>query len=134
MEQLKGVVANINEKGLKIEGETKWHNFCLPEYRNEPWETPSVKDTVLLGVSSGGDWIQSIEVMEQAKVEAEGADAPEPTKPAGDKDYRIMREVALKAAAHIIARRLGPPEELESRTLALASTFFSWLREEPKEA
>ena len=51
---LKGVVADINERGAMIDGD--WYKYTKQEWRESPWHSPTIGDTVevkLEATSSG---------------------------------------------------------------------------------
>ena len=127
---LKGVVAGINERGAKIDGD--WYNYTKQEWRESPWHSPAIGDTV--EVKLRGDFIRSIK-LEQAAPATNGA-APRPRQFSSDSSS--PRYLALKLAAENFGKALGAatPAELKgevSNVLAVADDFYEYLTQQDGE-
>jgi hypothetical protein len=132
-----GVVSQVNEKGLKLEGRgDAWLNFSKPEYRGH-FQMPQKGDNVKLGVNPYKDtyFIQTCEIQRTAQYENGQV-------PAGGRELSITRSVAIKAATDIAValiaqgRYQDEPDFAATKQLgidvpALAQDFERWLiREE----
>lgn len=98
LETMAGVVSQMNEKGLKLEGRgDAWLNFSKPEYRGH-FEMPQKGDNVKLGVIPYKDtyFIQTCEVQRSANGSYEPGQVP-----TAGRELSISRSVALKAATDV---------------------------------
>ena len=50
-EEVKGRVAAVNPRGLKLEGDDGWWNFTKQEWRDKPFDEARAGDDVVLGDS-----------------------------------------------------------------------------------
>ena len=128
---LTGVVADLNEKGAKIDGD--WYNFTKQEWRESPWHSPTIGDTV--EVKLRGDFIRSIK-LEQAAPATNGA-APRPRQFSSDSVASSPRYLALKLAAERFTfDNLGDIASLKlavSNALAAADDFYEYLTQKDGE-
>ena len=131
---LYGVVADLNEKGLKIDGD--WFNFTKEEWRESPWHSPTVGDTV--EVKLRGDFIRAIK-LEQAAPEG-AAPAPRSRQFSSDSVALSPRYLALKLATErfsLVDIALGDLASLKvaaGNMLAVADDFYEYLTQQDGEA
>ena len=128
---LKGVVAGINERGAKIDGD--WYNYTKQEWRESPWHSPTIGDTV--EVKLRGDFIRSIK-LEQAAPATNGA-APRAQQFSSDSAASSPRYLALKLAAERITFD-GPTDPASLKVcvgniLAVADDFYEYLTQQDGE-
>ena len=89
-EQVEGIVASVNEKGVKLEGHEGWINYTQEQWRKEPWDKHERGDHVKLALNKG--WVYAIKRLSTAPTNGAA-----PTTYA-ERDDHIARAVALKAA------------------------------------
>lgn len=110
-----GVIAEINDKGIKLKGQSDWLNFTKPEWREEPWDDVDVGDSVELGLDKSGKFIRSISA----------TDAPRTTAPEVDRNHYIVREVAIKTAFEYASH--FPWGETTGAAFTLAQEIEDWI-------
>ena len=129
---LYGVVADLNEKGLKIDGD--WFNFTKEEWRESPWHSPTVGDTV--EVKLRGDFIRAIK-LEQAAPEG-AAPAPRSRQFSSDSVALSPRYLALKLATERFTfdatTDLAGLSVQVGKSLAVADDYLAYLTQQDGEA
>ncbi|HXK33121.1 MAG TPA: hypothetical protein VNM91_03795 [Dehalococcoidia bacterium] len=142
MQTIEGIIAAINDRGLRLEGDELWHNFTRAEWRGR-WDPVSKGDKVRLTLAN--DFVKAIELLDRPEsFLAPSNRAAERPRRAEDR-RSIERQVALKAAvelarplAELVARRLEAEEKphvgeaitaLASHIVAAADMFAAFLAE-----
>lgn len=116
-ETVTGIVASVNDGGLKLEGESTWRNFT--KQRELP--RPEIGDRVTLRVA--GQWINELVI---------GADGPAPAAASSngasnghisERDLLTARMSALKSACSLARGK----EVHSTEVLKVANKYLSWL-------
>jgi len=112
-DQLVGIVASVNPKGLKLEGRESWLNFSKFAPDVVP---PSRGQAVSITLDRGG-FVRAIE-------SANGVSRILDTNAGPSKDTTITRLAVLKAAAEFAA---GRPDVKSGDVLAIAERWEAWV-------
>src|SRR3954451_10017024 len=97
--QIRGTVVSVNERGVKLEGESEWRNFS--QYAKD---LPSVAPRDVVDVQiDGRSFIRSIVIIDAPQASSNGHTAPCEYLPT--KDLQIIRESCIKSAAAFCAAR-----------------------------
>ena len=116
-ETLEGVVAAVNEHGLRLRGQEGWLNFS----KFSPVQPPEVGQTVRLQVS-GGRWIRGLEVLSEPQTEP-----PQETGTPQTPDRLALRKYALSLAVRVYTTDAGSTWASAENIVAMASAFEDWL-------
>lgn len=115
VETLEGVVAAVNERGLRLDGAEDWTNFSKWAENVTP---PRRGQRVRLGLDGSG-FIRSVEVLGEAS-----------PAPAGERDRTITRLAVLKAASNFLGLMSQAHEEVRSEhVLMLADKWLAWVEQ-----
>lgn len=95
-EEVRGRVAAVNEKGIKLEGEDGWWNFS--RWRDKPFDEARVGDAVVLGLSKDGEFVRSVAVSNGG-----GQRVPQPSSGSPQREVYIARESAIKSAIELLS-------------------------------
>ena len=114
--QVEGIVASVNERGVRLEGESEWRNFS--QYGERP-DLPSRGQRVRLGLDGSG-FVRALEPLEQAAG---------PTAVVG-RERSIVRQACLKAAATFCSgKAVAGAEVTSSDVVKIAAAFERWVLE-----
>jgi len=109
--QLVGLVAAVNDKGLRLEGRDGWLNFSKWAGELAP---PSRGQRVTVRLDKSG-YVRAIEA-------AAGTDAPH--SPVAGRETAIIRQTCVKASAAFCASR---PDLKTADLFALAERMEAWV-------
>lgn len=115
-----GVVERVNERGLRLAGETEWRN--LSRYAEPAPSIPDVGQPVRLTLDKSG-YVRAIEPVGSTQ-----ADAPtraEPGSAPADKDRRIVRMNALGHAVALVTA--GGVSATTEAVLGVAAQLEAWV-------
>ncbi|MPZ14361.1 MAG: hypothetical protein GEU73_08040 [Chloroflexi bacterium] len=115
-----GVVARVNENGVKLAGADGW--LTISRYADPKPALPQIGDAVTIGLDKSG-FARTIGV-DGAQVQQQNG-ATGPTGPIGPtRDTAITRLACLKSAVHFLAER---SEAKSEHVLLLAERFEGWV-------
>ncbi len=113
---VEGVVAVVNDGGLRLAGQEAWLNFS--RFAEVP--RPRVGAKVRLQVAQG-KWVKALEVLSDPQPET-------PAEPASPEPDRLaVRRFALALAVRVYCTDAGSTWATSENILALASAFEGWL-------
>lgn len=126
-----GVVEVVNERGLKLEGQSGWFNISKFS-KVEPGTLPG-KGTHVVAVVADGKFLNSVTVLSKAPKAPTPSTAATGGSGGGEVDNRtrdIHRQVALKAAVDLFRTASQGDESAEAKVekvLWAAATFTTYL-------
>jgi hypothetical protein len=118
---ISGIVAAVNERGLRLSGEDDWRNFSK-------WSTvdtlPERGDAVALTLDRAG-FVRQVQVVETEPGPAETPNVCE-THSAVDRETRITRLACVNSAVAILTTRNARGGVEVDEVLALAARLEAW--------
>lgn len=99
-EEVRGRVAAVNPRGLKLEGEDDWWNYTKQDWRDKPFDEACAGDDVVLGLSKDGEFVRSVSVNSGGGRTQDGS---RPATAPARREVYIARESAIKDAIELLS-------------------------------